>query len=268
MINEIKVRKISSKDDFFEINEELAGVVPMALPSDQEALNRDIAENGQREPIVLYKGKIVDGRCRQNAIKIAGLPNILYKELDDELDEDDVKSYVKSVNTRRNLTYTQKLMVACRESFKPNKAKKLIDIAKDWGVSEPALKNARYVAKKRPEFIEILFNGGSVTILDKDGNSKSSNKISAIYSYLKREDEGNLDENKFHGWNADGYIKTQAGKEWFYGQLKELKGNGFKDDDNFLATRIKIMIAELSNYKFDSKLRNYMEKQILDEAGA
>jgi len=260
MINTVKVRQIKSKDDFFEINEKLAGVVPMALPNEQIALNRDIAENGQREPIVLYKGKIVDGRCRQTAIQTVGLSNILYKELDDELTEDEVKIFVKSINTRRNLTYTQKLMVACRESLKPN-SKNVKSIAEDWGVSKKALENARYIAKKRPEFIEILFNGGSVKIADKDGNEKDSNKVSTIYAHIKREEENTGPANDFYGWSENSMIKTQAAKEWYYDKLKNLKANGFKDDDSYVAIQVKISMAELANFKFDKTLAKAIQEK-------
>jgi len=266
MINSIKARQIKSRDDFFEINDELAGVVPMALPNEQEALNRDISENGQREPVVLYKGKIVDGRCRQNAIRTMGLPSIMYKELDDELTEDEVKIFVKSVNTRRNLTYTQKLIVACKESFK-DKNKPVKDLAKDWSVAFGALKNARYIYKERPEFIEPLFNGGSVKITDKNGNEVDSNKVSAIYASIKRSKENASTPNEFHGWDENSFIKTQSGKEWYYSRLNELKKSGFKDDDSIPAMIIKSSIAELANFKFDNKIKEYMENKILDEAG-
>ncbi len=237
-MNEVKVRYIKDNNDFFDVNDELAGIVPMALPNEQAALNKDIFENGQREPIVLWHGKIVDGRCRQNAIKTMGLSRIDYKELDDNLSEDDVKIYVKSVNTRRNLTMTQKIIIACKESLKPNSAS-VNEIAKQWGISFATLKNARYIAKMRPQFIEPLFNGKSVVITGSDGIEKDSNKVSTIYASIKREEE-NSKEDEQHGWKEDAYIITQAGKEWYYNFIKDKKYD----------IETKMALAELANYKF------------------
>ena len=241
----IKVRQI--KEGPFEVNEELAGLVPMATDVEQAVLTRDIADNEQRDPIVLWQGKVVDGRCRQKALVTLG-KHILYKELDDNLTENEVRVFVKSVNTRRNLTMTQKVISACRESLLPG-SKSVNKIAKSWGIGEGTLKNARYIAKERPEFIDPLFNGKTVTIENAEGKKIESNKITAIYAFLKRTEE-NVAENTDHAWVEDSYIKTQAGKEWYYRQLEEIGIIGEK--------KTKMLIAELANYKFmkenDSKI--------------
>lgn len=225
----------------FEVNEELAGIVPMANMAEQAALTEDIRENGLREPVILWRNKIVDGRCRQKACLATGV-RIKAKELDDDLTEEDVMVVVKSLNTRRNLSPTQKLISACKETFNPkNKAKSIIGLAKAWGVSHTLLKNARYIYTERNEFIEPLFQGGCVTIVGSNGKETQTNKISAIYAYLKREEE-NANRNDEHGWNPDAQIKTQAGKEWYYAQL------GIIGKDTTVP--IRMMMVELANFKF------------------
>ena len=224
----------------FEINEELAGIVPMANMAEQAALTEDIRENGLREAVLLWRNKIVDGRCRQKACLATNTP-VRAKDLNDDLTEEDVMVVVKSLNTRRNLSPTQKLISACKETFNPKNSKSVKELALAWGISFTLLKNARYIYTERPEFIEPLFQGNSVIIVGSNGKETQTNKISAIYAYIKREEE-NANRNDEHGWNPDAQIKTQAGKEWYYVQL------GIIGKDT--TVHIKMLLSEHANLKF------------------
>jgi ParB-like nuclease domain len=51
----------------------LAALFPELPPKELTQLARDIKERGQLEPIVLYKGLILDGRNRYRACQIAGV---------------------------------------------------------------------------------------------------------------------------------------------------------------------------------------------------
>jgi len=222
----------------FPINDKLAGIVPMATPTEQEALTKSIMENGLKEPIVLWRGEVVDGRCRSKACLLAEVP-IRARDLDDELTEEEVAVFVKSVNTRRNLTMAQKIMVASKEYLKQG-SKSLDDVAKSWGISRRILASANYISKKRPDFVEPLFNGLTVDIIDVKGNATKTNKISAVQAYIKRTEESCKEEPTYK-WNADIYIKTQAGKDWFYSFIKR---NGI--------TKVEVLmeLAERANEKF------------------
>jgi hypothetical protein len=204
--------------EVFPINEKLAGIVPMAIPAEQEALTANIMENGLNEPVVLWLNEIVDGRCRQLACKAAGIAVRAIK-LADELAEEEVIKWVKGANTRRNLTMAQKIMVASRESLKED-SKSLTDIAKSWAIGRRILAMANYISKARPEFIEPLLNGLTVHIVDAKGNQAQTNKISAIYAYIKREEE-DVTEVPSQEWSANDNIHTQAGRDWFYAFIKE-----------------------------------------------
>lgn len=235
-MNEIKIRLI--KDGAFEINEELAGLVPMASEAEQVALMNDIAENQQQDPIVLWRGKVIDGRCRQKALTTLGY-HIMYRELDSALTEDEVRIFVKSVNTRRNLTHTQKVISATRESLRPG-SKSIPLISKAWGIGRGILENGRYIARHKPEFIEPLFNGLSVRILNSEGKETDSNKVSTIYASIKREMELTI-ENEDHAWSDSAIIKTQKGKEWYYGFIKS---------NNITDIQVKMALVELANFKY------------------
>ncbi len=237
MTNLYKFRPIS--DGLFEINHKLAGIVPMALESEQVALTEDIAANGQREPILLWQGKIVDGRCRQTALASLKLP-ILYKELDDDLPIENVKIIVKSMNTRRNLTETQKVASAAKE-YAENKATKTIkQIAASWGISTSILDNAWWILRHRPDYIEALFNGKTVEIVNAKGFITQSHRVTAIYAYLRREKEFVLPDNTF-GYQTGTRVRSQQGKDWLYELLRRNKD---------LPLEIKMLLEETANYKF------------------
>lgn len=209
MINE-KELKIG---EVFPINEKLAGIVPMAIPVEQEALTANIEENGLREPVVLWRGDIVDGRCRQKSCMVAGVA-VRAVDLGDELTEEEVVQWVKGANTRRNLTMAQKIMVASKESLREG-SKSLDYIAKSWAVGRRSLTMANYISKARPEFIEPLLNGLTVSIIDAKNRHAQTNKITAIYNYIKREEEDVTPTNT-HTWSVDAHINTQAGKDYFF----------------------------------------------------
>ena len=228
----------------YPINEDLAGLVPMANEAEQLILKNEIKEeNGLLLPVVLWRGHIIDGRCRQKACVELDI-EMLVEELDPELSYDEVARKVKGYNSRRNLTPTQKVMAACRQSLKPSCKLSTIEVAKTWGISRDILGNARFITQERPEWAETLFNGGAVEIIDYQGNPKLSNKITTIYAYLKKLSEAVVEDSQ-HAWQEDTYIKTQAGKEWYYTQVSSL-------DSQTDILRVKMLLAELANYKFST----------------
>lgn len=88
----------------------LANIFPLIEGAEFEALVEDIRLNGQREPIVLLDGKILDGRNRYRACLRAGedLASVTY------YGEDPV-SFVISLNLRRrHLDESQRAIVAAK----------------------------------------------------------------------------------------------------------------------------------------------------------
>lgn len=91
---------------------EAANILPMMGEAEFAAFMADIEDNGLREPIIVYKGKILDGRHRYKAcLELSIDPDLL--KLDDHDIGHDPIAYVKSVNLwRRHLTDGQRAMVA------------------------------------------------------------------------------------------------------------------------------------------------------------
>jgi len=88
-----------------------ADLFPMLPASELQALADDIRVNGQREPVVLWDGQVLDGRNRLAACDLAGV-----EPLTRTLDVcPDPLAYVLSTNLiRRHLTESQRAMVAAK----------------------------------------------------------------------------------------------------------------------------------------------------------
>jgi ParB-like nuclease domain len=87
----------------------IANLFPLMEGEEFDALVADIEKNGQREPIVLYQGKILDGRNRYRACLAAGIGLKLPKHEDNSPYIGDPVAYVISKNVhRRHLTAEQK----------------------------------------------------------------------------------------------------------------------------------------------------------------
>ena len=89
---------------------EYASVFPILEGTELEALLADIKENGQINKIILYKGKILDGRNRYTVCKILGIePETI------EYTGDDPLGLVISQNiNRRHLTTSQRSVAAAK----------------------------------------------------------------------------------------------------------------------------------------------------------
>lgn len=86
----------------------LADIFPMIPETDLKVLASDIAANGQVDPILLLEGKVLDGRNRQAACKLAGIEP-LYTDFGGA----DPVSFVLSKNLhRRHLSESQRAMAA------------------------------------------------------------------------------------------------------------------------------------------------------------
>ena len=90
-----------------------ADVFPLLVGYDIDKLTEDIEENGQREPIILYGGKILDGRNRYRACIDLGIePHFAQSTATN--DEQALRESVSRNLRRRHLSATQRSLAGAR----------------------------------------------------------------------------------------------------------------------------------------------------------
>jgi len=121
----------------------IAEHTPHMTDEEYDALVEDIHLNGQREPVVVYQQRVIDGRHRIRACKDLGLKCKVVFAPRSWTDEDAI-AFALSTEVRRNLDSTQKAIRAYNEykrRIEDSKLKKLgvAKIAKMFGVSIASL---------------------------------------------------------------------------------------------------------------------------------
>lgn len=101
----------------------VANLFPPMTDAQYIALREDIRENGQREPITLWRGQVIDGLHRARACEEIGREQ-LTREWEGE--ESGLTAYVVSLNLhRRHLNESQRAMVAEKIAFTSEEANKV-----------------------------------------------------------------------------------------------------------------------------------------------
>lgn len=169
-----------------------ATIFPMMTDDEYEGLKQDISENGQREDIVVWCGKLIDGRNRLRACEELGrTPDIA------ELDEDqDPWKYVISHNLhRRHLTTSQRASVAAKmaklkhggdrksDEIKSQICASITDAATQLNVSPRSVTNAKIVQEHGSDSVKKAVEQGELSVslaaklVKKFPNKKEQSKI-------------------------------------------------------------------------------------------
>ena len=146
----------------------IANIFPMMSNEALIELSKDITSNGLGIPILLYEGKILDGRNRYQACDLAGIePEYTEYEGDDPL------GYVLSLNLhRRHLTASQRAALAVEVANmaqggdrKSNQTAKLqsdisrSEAAEKLDVSERYVNEAKKIQRESPEHFDKVKSG-------------------------------------------------------------------------------------------------------------
>ena len=109
--------RVRSEVESYTINGDAYPVHPAALlfplldGKEREQLVRDVRKHGVREPVVIWRGQLLDGRNRVEAARQANVP-VPVKRLEDDVDP---FSFVLSANAfRRHMTASQLAMTCAR----------------------------------------------------------------------------------------------------------------------------------------------------------
>lgn len=160
-------RSIFLKDSMIDIpHHSYADIFPTMPVDEMQEFVNDIKKHGLRTPIVLYEGKILDGRHRYEACQILDIEPRMK-----EYDGDDPLGFVISVNTmRRHLTASQRGMVAAKiaDLKKGQYSKNPLSVnrrtthekaAKTLNVSQVTVDRASAVLNKSPALAKEVENG-------------------------------------------------------------------------------------------------------------
>jgi hypothetical protein len=173
----------------------LADIFPLMEGEELDALVADIKKYGVREKIVLYEGKILDGRNRYRALqRLEGFPNYMTKGggriftlgnvTVDRSQITDPVAYVVSKNVhRRHLTPEKKLeVIASLIKANPEKS--------DRQIAEQAKASPTTVGKKRAEMEEK----GEVSKLDTRTDRKGVKQPAKKRKQRRKLESGTADE--------------------------------------------------------------------------
>ena len=134
----------------------LANLLPLLTQPELRDLADDIRENGLLAPVTLFEGRILDGRNRYRACKLAGVEP-KFREFKGK----DPLAFVLSANVhRRHLSESQRAMIAARvatmERGRPKSEaeagskKAVADAARELDVSPASVKRAKRVLREAP----------------------------------------------------------------------------------------------------------------------
>lgn len=139
---------------------------PRMVESQYEALKLDIEHNGQIEPIVLYRGKIVDGRHRFLIAQELNIQKMQYTKMHNNSTISDIRRMVKSKETRRHETASQLAISALRFIEEAPDKVTLADAAKMFGSNAKRVGEARHILHThgRKDILDTLFNGEKIQI--------------------------------------------------------------------------------------------------------
>ena len=139
---------------------------PRMLDVQYEALKADIEQNGQLDPVVIYRGKIVDGRHRFLILNELNIKTITCFKMPNNSTLSDIKKLVRSKETRRHETATQLAISALRHITKSNEKITQAEAAKIFAVHSKTIGFAKkiLVDYKREDLLDILFDGGKINI--------------------------------------------------------------------------------------------------------
>ncbi len=228
----------------------------VTIDEDVSLLADSIKRTGLRHPIITYKGRVLDGRRRILACGSIGIePAINDIGIDKELSDKELYEIVLAENNRRNLSATQRAIVAARETIKGNHKRTLYTVGNDyaknvWGVGANTFNDAKKLVRDYPAFASELFDGNSVEI-----EKKSYRGVAGVLTALKAMERKSADTDsnpqltnfKYHvGKNiAFGYSQgldpddmkkafdNQLDKEMKHIKSDETKADETKENEEF-----------------------------------
>jgi len=168
----------------------IANIFPMMQNSELKKLADDIQATGLRNKIILYEGKILDGRNRFEACQLVGVEPEY-----GEYDEDEPLKYVISQNLhRRHLNESQRAVVASRLANMEKHIHKddrqiclsQPEAAEMMNVSERMIRIVKAIERDAPELIPKI-DSGDMTVNSATTEVKRAQNIKKLESIEVKE---------------------------------------------------------------------------------
>jgi len=143
----------------------LANAFPLIEGSEFNDLVADIRKHGQREPITLYQGKILDGRNRYRAAIEAGLADRIIVVDTEFADFEAARDFVVSANLRRrHMDESQRTMAAAKLSTMRQGER--TDIAQTCAMSQSEAASALGVSRRSVQSATRVLNDGVPELIE------------------------------------------------------------------------------------------------------
>jgi hypothetical protein len=163
----------------------LSALLPLLTQPELRDLADDIRANGLLAPVTLLEGKILDGRNRYRACKLAGVEPKFR-----EFGGTDPLAFVLSANVhRRHLSESQRAMIAARvatmdrgrpkDGGEENPKKAVADAARELDVSPASVKRAKRVLREAPAAEVEAVERGEKTVGEVVRSIKEKKKAAA-----------------------------------------------------------------------------------------
>lgn len=158
----------TTTQEILQINPTNLDIHPIALTTpkmgeDQySALKVDIEMRGQVEPVLVYRGKIIDGRHRWLILQELGVDTIKYINLPNNTTLSELNSVVLSKEMRRHESPAQLAIRAYRLKTAPDSPyKSFAESARAIGANDRRVSEAKQIAEMygRPDILQLLFDG-------------------------------------------------------------------------------------------------------------
>ncbi len=177
---------------------ELANMTPMQTDIQYNALVASIKDNGLFEPIITYRGKLIDGRHRLLAHKELNMEEIKAVSLPSDMSIEDIENNILDIyENRRHQTATQKAIFAYRNMLRmESKGIKTTigSVAEKYGTTRNMVSRVKKLSGlAQPEIIDALFNGKKIDI-GTTGRPLKSDSLYAIINYYKKKKQEELEK--------------------------------------------------------------------------